>query len=215
MVREKKQGEEILTKQLEDDEINIEEEFLDESLPEGEVIAETPKKGRLWSFVGQPLLIFLIIFTLFRTVLFNGYVPSGSMENTIMSNSWILGDRLSIAFGQELKRYDIIVFLAEVREGEESHVVKRVIGLPGDKVESKSGKLYVNGQETMDDFVSSKDLMQKDFAVTVPKGKYFLAGDNRANSFDSRKWDNPFINRESIVAKVRVNFGKHGISLVK
>ena len=77
-----------------------------------------------------------------------------------------------------VKRFDIVV----VDEGDEL-IIKRVIGLPGDTVEYKNNKLYINGKKVNDKYASEKT---EDFSVLVPKNEYFVLGDNRTNSLDSR-----------------------------
>ena len=77
-----------------------------------------------------------------------------------------------------LKRFDIVV----VDEGSEL-IIKRVIGLPGELVEYKNNKLYINGKKVNDKYASKET---EDFSILVPKGEYFVLGDNRTNSLDSR-----------------------------
>ena len=79
-----------------------------------------------------------------------------------------------------IKRNDIVVL--ETLEGKK--IIKRVIGLPGEKVEYINHKLYINGNKVEDQFES----ITEDYYITVPKGEYFCLGDNRTNSRDSRNY---------------------------
>lgn len=171
--------------------------------------------SKVWDVVWLPLLVFILVSVLFRTVILNGYVPSESMETTISKESWVLGNRLSVMNTDKIKRYDVIVFKAELVPGFPEHVVKRVIGLPGDEITITEDKILVNGQEVIEDFVSSVDNFQKPGNYTVPLNGFFVAGDNRANSNDSRKWTYKFVDDDSIVAKAWANYWFFGFETIK
>lgn len=133
------------------------------------------------------------------TVVFNGYIPSESMENTLMKGNRFLGNRLAYKSGKTPKRYDVIVFYAPDAPG--TIYIKRVIGLPGEKIEVKNGEVYADGKRTSLSFI--KEPMDKDenLSFKVPTGHYFVMGDNRNDSFDSRYWDNPYVPEKNIIAK--------------
>ena len=87
----------------------------------------------------------VIAFVLNNFVIANSRIPTGSMENTIMSHSRVIGSRLSY-IKDDPERGDIVIF--RYPDNEKVYYVKRVIGLPGETVEVKDGKVYINGSDT-------------------------------------------------------------------
>ncbi|MFV0440946.1 MAG: signal peptidase I [Lachnospirales bacterium] len=148
-----------------------------------------------WIFI---ITICFVISYFINTVFFlNAIVVSGSMENTINTDDRIFASKFAYTF-DEPKRLDIIVF--KFPDDESTLFVKRVIGLPGDKVEIDSGKVYINDELLVEDYI--KGVPTKTFGVyNVPEGHYFVLGDHRVYSYDSRFWDNTYVPRENIVAK--------------
>ena len=100
-----------------------------------------------------------------------------------------------------LKRGDIIVFYSEELN---ERLVKRLIGLPGDKIQIKNGVISVNGEQLDEDYVKNKDTYNGNFEV--PEGKYFFLGDNRPISKDARRWINPYIDGSAIEGKAQFIF---------
>jgi signal peptidase I len=98
----------------------------------------------------------------------------------------IVGYRFS-----EIKRFDIVVV-----DREKEYIIKRVIGLPGETIEYKDNELYVNGNKVVEKYDREQT---EDFTVKVPEGSYFVLGDNRINSLDSRYFG-PF-KRNKILGK--------------
>ncbi|MEW8956647.1 signal peptidase I [Clostridium sp.] len=139
-----------------------------------------------------------------KFLLFKVYIPSESMYPTLTE-----GDHLfvtKIYNYSKIERGDILVF--DFKEGinngeKEELLIKRVIGLPGDNVEIKDGgKVFINGEELNEPYVENPSNQTGSF--TVPSGKYLFLGDNRANSYDSRSWRNPYIDEEDIKGKAQV-----------
>ena len=131
-------------------------------------------------------------------VIIKAEVPTGSMENTIKTGDCVLGFQLAYTFS-EPKRGDIIIF--PWPDNPEVTYVKRIIGLPGETVEIKDGAVYINGNVVHEDYL--KEEMRGEYGpYEVPEGCYFMMGDNRNPSADSRKWKNTFLKREDIIAKV-------------
>lgn len=146
-------------------------------------------------------------------IIINATVPSGSMENTIQVKDRMIGNRLAYKFG-EPKRGDIVIFeypddVNNPNVKKPKLFVKRLIGLPGEKVEIKDGQVYItNRQDGTADGVLEEDYLKEDWTVSntgysfdIPKGQYFMLGDNRNNSKDSRFWEDPFVERKEIKAK--------------
>lgn len=133
-----------------------------------------------------------------KTVLANTEVPTGSMENTIHGGDRLFGFRLAYTFSDP-ERGDIIIF--KYPDNEKENYIKRIIGMPGDKVEIKKGVVYINGEELEEDYLKEKPL-ELDFGpYEVPEDSYFVLGDNRNGSHDARRWTNTYVHRDKIIAK--------------
>ena len=145
--------------------------------------------------IGAVILAFLID----TFVIVNAQIPSGSMENTIMTGDRVFGNRLAYRFSDP-KRFDIIIF--KYPDDESQLFIKRIIGLPGETVEIHDGNIYINGSDTPLEDVDIKEPMEGSFGpYTVPEGCYFVMGDNRNNSRDSRYWENTFVSEDAILGK--------------
>lgn len=147
-----------------------------------------------------PIISAIIIALLInKFLIFNAYVPSGSMIPTLN-----IGDKLAVTRihnKENLKRGDIVVFYSH-ELGET--LVKRLIGLPGDKIEIKNGVVFINGEELKEDYVKNGDKYNGTYEV--PEGKYFFLGDNRSISYDSRKWVDHYIDGSDLEGKVQFKF---------
>ncbi len=155
----------------------------------------------IWNWLSILLIAAAIAFVLNTFIIANSRVPSGSMENTIMTGDRLIGFRLSYLF-EEPERGDIIIF--RWPDDESIYFVKRIIGMPGDTVRISGGKVYLNGSDTPleEPYLKEEMFPEADVEYTVPEGAYFVMGDNRNNSADSRRWENTFVYRDKIVAKV-------------
>lgn len=107
-----------------------------------------------------------------------------------------------------IQRFDIVVFNMpeDIKKisGEKGNIkiISRIIGLPGEKIEIRQGKAYINNKLLDESFLKVLDL-EKDFSVIeIPKNEYFLLGDNRPESLDSRYWKKPTISREEMSGKI-------------
>jgi signal peptidase I len=122
------------------------------------------------------------------------YVPSPSMEGTLYPGDKFIAQKFTTKVLKETpKRGEIVIFRHP--ENQNETWVKRVIGLPGDLVEIRSGKVWLNHEQLNESYVA--DDMLNDFGpVSVPEGNFFVLGDNRNNSLDSRYWG--YLPREDI-----------------
>ena len=140
---------------------------------------------------------------LFRIIFQLAYVPSGSMETTLPTKSLLLGWRLPFVVSDPTpERGDIVTFYSDELG---KLLVKRVIGLPGDVITVRDKRLYRNGMPVEEKYIRYEqpniiEPIRDNFGpVTVPPDKYFVMGDNRDNSLDSRFWG--FVDRGAIQAK--------------
>ncbi len=131
-------------------------------------------------------------------VIIKAEVPTGSMENTIMTGDCVLGFQLAYLFSDP-KRGDIVIF--PWPDNPEITYVKRIIGLPGETLEIKDGTVYITGKALQEDYLK-EEMIGTYGPYEVPEGCYFMMGDNRNPSSDSRKWKNTFLKGEDIIAKV-------------
>ena len=164
-------------------------------------------KPTIWEELFSWITSFAVSFTILALLfIFVGkpFTVSGqSMYPTLHNNDRMLMSKLG-----DINRFDVVVLHAPDQDKE---YIKRVIGMPGDTVEVKEGKLYINGQPVEQPFINKEILVNKtvyidDFTLQeltgeskVPEGKYFVMGDNRGVSRDSRMIG--FIDRTAIEGK--------------
>lgn len=161
-----------------------------------------------------PVILFaVVIVVLFRSFLFASYVVDGkSMEPTLYDGNLLMVNKVAYDI-KDVSRFDVIVFHANSQDD----YVKRVIGLPGDEIEYKQDKLYVNGEYVQEKFLhalkkeSAHEPYTNDFTLKetagkakVPKGELFVMGDNRPDSLDSRSFG--FISIDELVGKVDIKY---------
>ncbi len=171
---------------------------------------EWKKEGMEWF---KAFAIGIIIFAFIRTFFFSNYIVEGqSMMPTLQEGNKLVVNKLGYQVG-ELHRFDVIVFHANEKED----FVKRIIGLPGDKIEYRNDHLYINGHKFAEPFLeqykqkSPGVKLTGDFSLKeitgenkVPEGKVFVLGDNRLGSWDSRHFG--FISDHQVVGKVDLRY---------
>ena len=143
----------------------------------------------------------LILATLInKFIIIKAEVISGSMEDTMQIDDVYLGNRLSYVFGDP-ERGEIVFF--KFPDKEEETFVKRIIGLPGEKIEIKDGKVYINDSaEPLYEPYLKETPRKEDFGpVVIPEDSYFMMGDNRNHSNDSRAWNTFYVTRDHLLAK--------------
>lgn len=143
------------------------------------------KKSVVWEWI-ETIGIALILALVIRTFLIQPfYIPSGSMEPTLGVGDKIIVNKLGSYFKRP-ERGQVIVFKYPLDPSQD--FVKRVIGMPGETIEIKDSTVYINGSPLEEEYLP-EDLVYGDFGpVTVPENAYFMLGDNRDNSQDSRVW---------------------------
>lgn len=193
------------------------------------------KPPKIIEFCRSFFPIFLIVL-IFRSFLFEPFrIPTGSLEPTLLVGDFLVANKYS--YGIRLPVWEKkIIAVGEPKTGDiavfrwppdpEYNYIKRVIGIPGDKIEYKNKQLIINGKPVEQEFVentldeSSKKIVKKyrenlngvvheiyirpevkaqDFTLTVPNGHYFMMGDNRDDSADSRYWG--FVSEEYLKGK--------------
>ena len=156
-------------------------------------------KKELIDIIKTIVIAIIVAFIITNFIIVNAIVPTGSMKNTIMPNDRLIAFRLSYLFSSP-ERGDIIVFRAP--DDEEMLYVKRIIGMPGETINIIDGKVYINDSEQpLDDEYIMEEMLGSFGPYTVPEDSYFMLGDNRNDSQDSRYWDNTFLPKDNILGK--------------
>ena len=138
-----------------------------------------------------PYIIIITVVILFKQFYFAPIRVNGkSMDNTLKNGDIMILDIVGLRHS-EIKRFDIVV----IDQGNE-YIIKRVIALPGEEIEYKDNKLYINGKKIKDKYGNGET---SDFNLKVGKNKYFVMGDNRTNSLDSRYFG--AFNKNKIIGK--------------
>ena len=166
----------------------------------------------LLGYVKVIVIVVVITLVINNVVLINAKIPSPSMEKTLMVKDRLFGFRLAYGINLDLfgykisekfkdpERFDIVIF--KYPDDPSKIFIKRVIGLPGETVEVKDGKVYIDGAEKPLDDSFCNEVPIGDFGpYEVPQNCYFMMGDNRNNSLDSRYWKNHFVEKDAILAK--------------
>ena len=156
-------------------------------------------KREAFSWIACIVVTILLTEFILNFVIINANIPSGSMENTIMTNDKLIALRTSYWFNDP-KRGDIIIF--KYPDDETEWFIKRVIALPGETVLIKDGKVYINGSKKALSEPYIKEEPVEDFGpYKVPKNGYFVMGDNRNNSNDAREWETHYVSRDEVLGK--------------
>lgn len=169
----------------------------------------------LWREYGEALFVALILALIIRTFVVQAFkIPSESMVKTLLVGDHLLASKFSYGIkipfthsyiykGSDPVKGDIIIF--EYPNDPSVDYIKRIVGTPGDTIEVRNKQLYRNGEPVKESYIrfTEPDHIQPvrdNFGpVTVPADKYFVMGDNRDNSMDSRFWG--FVDRTAIRAK--------------
>lgn len=132
-------------------------------------------------------------------------VRGDSMDTTLSDGQNLIMDKLSYHF-RDPERYDIVIFPGPEEYGEHPYYIKRVIGLPGETVQIKKGKVYINGKKLKSDIYGITKYIDEpgiaEEALELGKDEYFCLGDNRPVSYDSRYEEVGPVHRSEIIGKV-------------
>lgn len=169
--------------------------------PERDEPKQNGSAGRtLRSIVFVLLAAVVMAFLVGNFVVMNAQVPTASMENTICIGDRIVAWRPAYLFS-EPERGDVIIF--PYPDDESQDYVKRIIALPGETVEIRAGKVYIdNAEEPLREDYLKEEPCGDAGPFEVPEKAYFVMGDNRNSSLDSRYWTHKFVHREDIIGKV-------------
>ena len=132
----------------------------------------------------KSIIVAIILALIIRGFVMESFIVEGSsMMPTLTDNERVLVNKVTYKF-REPKKGEIIVFPHPVYESNDTILIKRVLGLPGDKIEILQGKLYINGNEIEEDYIINDNQSYGPFSVE--DNTVFVLGDNRNNSIDSR-----------------------------
>ncbi len=158
-----------------------------------------------------------IVFAVVFVGIINIFITNTLIYSVSMNPTLVEGDMIVLRRTTDVERLDIVSFnsnleLTEsdvsklnfiqkiyVRAGDQKKLIKRVIGLPGDKIDILEGKVYVNGEELVETYLGS--VKDEEIHTVVPEGEYFMMGDNRARSTDSRSSMVGTVKKEDIIGK--------------
>lgn len=153
------------------------------------------------------VLIFAVLIAVFinNVLIVNASVPTGSMRNTIAEQSRLVAFRLAYLFSPP-DRFDVVVF--RFPDDESLLFVKRVIGLPGERVDIINGQVFINESAVPLDewYLLEPALAEAGRTFVVPEDSFFVLGDNRNDSNDSRGWINTFLPLENILGRALFSY---------
>jgi signal peptidase I len=141
--------------------------------------------GALLRDLIEAAVLALVLFLVLQFALQNTIVEGSSMEPNFVDREWLLVSKIAYRIG-EPQRGDVIVFHSP--EEPEKDFIKRLIAFPGERVEMREGRTLIDGQPLDEPWAPSFDTTRFG-PFEVPEGQYFVLGDNRARSNDSRSWN--------------------------
>lgn len=156
------------------------------------------EKSSLREMVEVVVIAFALAFLIKTFVVGNFWIPSESMLPTIEVNDKVVVTNFSYWF-EGPQRGDVVVFKYPLDTKKD--YIKRCIGVPGETIEFRDSKLYVNGELVEEPYLPEGLTFEDYGPVVVPEGQYFMCGDNRNNSADSRAWG--FLDEKLIIGKAQ------------
>lgn len=166
-------------------------------------ITEKHKKDfkLLFHYLTVFLFTLLIGLFLFNYLILFVIVPSGSMENTIPTNSLAIASTLPYIGDFSPKRGDVVLFTRTDFKDKKQYV-KRIIGIPNDKIEIINGITFINDEKFTESWLKEMPEMLNFGPFVLTEKQYFCMGDNRNNSYDCRYWKEHFVLEDNIQAKI-------------
>lgn len=167
---------------------------------------EEKKPGILQEILGFLVYVGIVVGITFLVITFVGqrtYVSGSSMENTLSHGDNLIVDKITYRFSDP-KRYDIIVF--PFRHEDDVYYIKRIIGLPGETIQIQEGDIYING-EILHESYGREVMKSAGLAadpITLGEDEYFVLGDNRNDSMDSRDPSVSTIHRDELIGRAWV-----------
>ena len=150
------------------------------------------KVGKFFFDTIQVIVFALSIFAFIYLLILQPHKINGqSMMPNFPNGEFLLTDKVTYRY-KEPERGDVVIFKPPTNKEEE--FIKRIIGLPGDSISLNNGKIFVNGSLLQEDYIDGRiytsggSFLREGTAVIVPEESYFVAGDNRPHSSDSREW---------------------------
>ena len=155
--------------------------------------------NKVWNYFDVFIIAIIVVLPIRYFVVQPFLVRGESMFPTFNNLDYLFIEKISYYFSS-FKRGDVIVFRSPINESE--FFIKRIIGLPGEKIEIKKGKIIIikddKNIEIEEPYIN--DLLNKNLEATINDNEYFVLGDNRNKSFDSEEWGN--LKKNKIIGKV-------------
>lgn len=164
------------------------------------IVAWLKKEVKDWAAV---LIAVAVVVLLSKTVWLCAVIPTASMDPTLPSPCYVFSSRVAYWFSAP-QRGDVVLFRRD--DGDKTIYAKRVIGLPGDVVDIIHGKTYINDEPLEEPYLPEAPDPSVELRLVVPEDCYFMMGDNRNHSRDSRHWEERFVPEENILSKVAVDW---------
>ena len=174
------------------------------------------EKSIIRELLGWVVYILVIVGLTYLIITFVGVrtrVSGSSMETTLSDGDQLIVDKISYRF-RDPKRYDIVVFPYQYEE--DTYYIKRIIGLPGETVQVGGGKVYINGG-VLDEHYGNEEMLNPGIVeepVTLGEDEYFVLGDNRNHSQDSRDPSVGAVHRKDLLGRAWIRiwpFDKFGV----
>ena len=167
---------------------------------------------KIWNEIKDYIFIILAVVLIRTNIVTPAIVDGGSMDNTLENGQLVLINKFIYRFN-DINRFDIVVIN---NDADSDKIIKRVIGLPGDKVVIRDAKIYINDSKTpleepyLPEEWTEMNGSTEELEYNVPEGCYFVMGDNRNSSNDARYWINTYVKRDKIIAKAEFKYWSKG-----